>query len=127
MNDSRSASEERAKVLRDLITRRVPVAEASAALARFGWDSDDELVTLTRADVLRVLRDYAGGRLTAEDIARWAEALEGREDVGREAGFDEPLTEFLFEAATPEVAGPLTPESAQRWAALLGGETAERP
>lgn len=119
MNDSIS-TDERAKVLRDLIALRVPPAQASAALARFGWDSEDELVTLTRADVLRVLRDYAAGRLTAQDVTRWAEALEGRDDVGREAGYEEPLTEFLYEAATPEVAGALTPEFAQRWIALFG-------
>ena len=120
MNDSRSTAQERADVLRDLITLRVPVADATAALARFGWDSDDELVTLTRADVVRVLRGYTDGALTVDDVHAWAEALEGRDDVGREAGFADALTEFLFEAATPELAGPLSPDAARRWTTRFG-------
>ena len=75
--------------------------------------------TGARADALRVLRGYTNGTLSSEDVQRWAEALEGREDLGREAGFEEPLTEFLFEIATPELAGPLTPELAQHWMTTL--------
>jgi hypothetical protein len=112
----------RAEALRDLVELRTPIDDAAAVLARFGWDSEDEPVTLTRADALRVLRGYLNGRLTNEDVRRWAEALEGREDLGRETGFEKLLTEFLFELATPELAGPLTPELAQHWTAVFSGQ-----
>jgi hypothetical protein len=103
------------------VTLATPVAVASAELARFGWDSEVELVTFTRADALRIQRRYAAGTLSAEAVAQWAEAVEGRDDIGREVGFAEPLTEFLFELATPEVAGPLTPELLARWTTVFGG------
>lgn len=109
-----SDARRRAEVLRGLVTLAVPVAEAAGALGGFGWDSD-ELVVLTRADAARVLRRFLDGRLGADEVARWADVLEGRDDVGREDGFGARLNEFLFEMATPEVAGPLTEEVAHRW------------
>lgn len=115
MNDHATPQAQREDALRDLVQRRAPVPEAIAALARFPWDSDTELVALTRADAVRVLQDYLAGTLTAEDAQQWADALEVRDDVGREPGFADELTEFLFEMATPEVAGPLTPELATQW------------
>lgn len=106
---------QREEALRDLVERRAPVPQAIAALADFSWDSDTELVNLTRADAVRVLQDYLAGKLTVQDVQYWADALEVRDDIGREAGFEDELTEFLFEMATPDVAGPLTPELATQW------------
>ena len=114
------------EVLRDVVELRKSIGEAAAALASFGWDSEDELVTLTCVDALRVLRGYSNGTLTGEDVQRWAEVLEGRDDLGREAGFEESLTDFLFELATPEVAGCLTPELAHRWTTTLSGQQSQR-
>lgn len=122
-------SEARTVVLRGLVALTMPVAEAAAALAGFGWDSS-ELVVLTRADAARVLRRFLDGRLGADEVARWADVLEGRDDVGRENGFGDALNEFLFEMATPEVAGPLTEAVANRWLGLLrltGKRSEEKP
>lgn len=44
--------------------RRVPIPQALAALADSTWDSDTELVTLTRADAVRALRNHLDGTLT---------------------------------------------------------------
>jgi hypothetical protein len=110
---------QRTEALRDLINLRVPVEQAEAALADFGWDSDDDLDTLTRADAIEILRRYQAGELTATDCQRWAEALEGRDDLGFEDGWEDTLKELLFEIATPDLAEPLTPEFAHRWASRL--------
>jgi hypothetical protein len=115
MNDHATPQVQREHALRDLVQRRAPVPKAIAALARFKWDSDSELVNLTRADAVRALQDYLSGKVTAEDVHQWADALEVRDDIGREPGFEDELTEFLFEIATPEVAGTLTPELAKQW------------
>ncbi|MGI5213374.1 hypothetical protein [Plantactinospora sp. CA-290183] len=117
----------RVDVLRDLIELRLPLGEATAALARFPWDSDAELVALTRADALRLLRRYLDGDVTAVDCQRWAEALERRDDVGLEPGFEDLLKELLFETATPALFGDLTPALAATWETTLrtaeGGRT----
>ena len=91
-----------------------PVPAAIAALARFPWDNDAELVTLTGADAVRTLQDYLAGKRGALDVQQWADALEGRDAIGREPGLEDELTEFLCEMATPEVAGSLTLEVAKR-------------
>jgi hypothetical protein len=112
VNDQQVGVERRKDALRRLVIFATPVESARAELAGFGWDSDDELVSLTRADALRVLRRYADGTLSADTVAEWAETIEGRDDVGREPGFEQQLNDFLFEFANPDLAGPLTPE---RW------------
>jgi hypothetical protein len=40
---------------------------------------------------------------------QWAEALEGREDVGFEDGHEEKLKQFIFELANPELCESVTP------------------
>lgn len=111
----------RIEALRDLINLRVAVEQAEVSLAEFRWDSDDDLVTLTRDDAIRVLQRYQAGELTSADCERWAEALAGRDDVGFEKGWDDTLKDFLFEIATPELAEPLTPEFSRRWQARITG------
>jgi hypothetical protein len=115
MNTDNISPAQRQQALRDLLELRVPVNMATGALARFGWDSEQELVTLTRADATRTLTRYLTGELSADDVEQWADALEVREDVGREPGFGDELTELLFQLATPEVAGKITPETAKHW------------
>lgn len=118
MNDQTTQAR-RLAALRDLVELRVPIHDAMAALGRFAWDSDEELVDLTSMDAVRLLNGYLDGRLSADDCREWAEGLEVRDDVGREPGREEELNEFLFEIATPEVAGALTPQRAQQWIARL--------
>lgn len=117
--EEKELRERRRAAVRDLVELRVPVQRAVDALARFEWDSDEELHTLTRADALRLLERYQRHELTAEDCQLWAEALEGRDDLGLEDGFEDKLKEFLFEIATPELTKPLTPQSACRWERAL--------
>lgn len=114
---------QRIDALRDLINLRVPVEQAESALAEFGWDSDDDLDTLTRADVIHILRRYQAGELNSTDCQRWAEALEGRDDLGLEEDWEDALKELLFEIATPGLAERLTPEFARRWASRLSSNS----
>ena len=98
-----------------------PVASLAAELAAYPWDSETELVILTRQDALSVLERYAAGRVVADDARIWASALEVREDVALERGARSLLSELLFQLATPEVTEPLTAEVARRWQARLEG------
>lgn len=118
MSDNTS-DQPRVEALLDLVELRRPVAESAAALAEFAWDSDRELVGLSRADARRVLGAYQERRLSADDCQRWAEALEGRDDVGLEPGYEDRLKDFLFTLATPELTEPLTPALAEHWLAVL--------
>jgi hypothetical protein len=108
----------REEVLLDLIRLRRPVAVAAAELRSFPWDSE-ELVTLTRADALRVVDTFLAGEMSRQDCETWADALEVRDDVGLESAFRTELRQFLFEVANPALEGRLTTETAAEWRALL--------
>jgi hypothetical protein len=112
-NDSSTAN--RAASLRALVELQIGLGAAITGLARFPWDCAEELVTLTRVDLIRMLNKYLSGELTADDWQRWAEALEGRDDVGFDSESSELLKEFIFQSATPEIFEALTPQLAARW------------
>ena|SRR5437764_9452827 len=110
-------SQERKMALQNILELRNPVADAVRELSRFDFDSDEELVTLTPAHVVRVLGEYLAGELTERDVEAWAEALAGRDDVGMLEGFEQSLKQTLFELSTPEINEPIDRELARRWAA----------
>jgi hypothetical protein len=105
--------------LEDLLGLRTPVHDALRRLGSYPWDSDVALVTFTRSDAERVLAELTEGRVTGELCSEWANALEGRDDVGLEPGSEDLLKDFLFEAANPEITRPLSPAWARQWRARL--------
>jgi hypothetical protein len=111
----------RHRALLDLIHLRRPVGEATTALAIFDWDCEQDLVVLARLDVVRILHQYRDGQVDASDCRRWAEAVEGRDDIGLEPGCQDLLKQLVFELSTPEISGPWTPGQNKWWAARLRG------
>lgn len=105
----------RIAALEDLVTLRVPPVEAQQRLRDFGWDCADELVTLTRGNLLHVVDEYLLGNLTGDDVAQWANAVEGRDDIGFEEDFEAVIKDMVFHLATPEITAPLTPDGALAW------------
>jgi len=103
----------REELLRDLVRGSRPIAELSKELATFEWDSEQELVTVDRSDVSKILEEYVTGRRSASDVRAWAEAIEGRDDVGLAGADEDVLRETIFELANPELSHALTPLLAQ--------------
>lgn len=64
---------------------RRPVADVVRELSLYQWDSDVELVHLTRNDAIRVLDGYLSNRLSDDDVASWANEVEGRDDIAHES------------------------------------------
>ncbi len=109
----------RKELLSQLLARTRPAAPILGELAEFGWDSDRDLVVLTREHLKEVLREFAQGALSADDVQTWAEALEAREDIGFEAGQDEILKCVVFALANPAICEPLSLQAANRILAQL--------
>ncbi len=55
------------------------------------------------------------GRDRLPEMETWADAIEGREDIGFEPGHEETLSQFVFETANPCLAEDLTDRSALSW------------
>jgi hypothetical protein len=106
---------ERASRLRDLVRLTVSVDQAISSLADFPAFDVGEVLDLTRADVRIVLNRYLDGSLSAGDLQEWADAVEVREDLGREAGYEEVLGTVIFQLANPILDGEITSDRVQAW------------
>jgi hypothetical protein len=99
--------------LKALLDLSAPLPEAIQALRPFGWDSEQEIALLTRAQMTAILQRYLQSQLSASDVEGWANAIEGREDIGFEPGYGDMLRAALFALANPELTQPLTVQAAQ--------------
>jgi hypothetical protein len=105
--------------LEDLINLRGSVDDAVKRLRVFDWDAAPNLVTLSPTTVVEVLDRYQSGDVTADEIAKWAQGIEVRDDIAFPPLFDTILKELLFELANPEINRALSPESAREWSERL--------
>lgn len=62
-------------------------------------------MTVGPAEVNRVLRYFLDGSMSATEVERWAETVEGRDDISFEP---REVIDTIFVLSNPEIAGPLT-------------------
>lgn len=106
---------DRQQILRSLLKLDRPLEVVLRDLASVTWDSEEELVTLRPADPVQILSRFKSGGLDAEDVENWANAIEGRDDIGILDDDQGTLKEAIFHLANPDLHGPLTAETAERW------------
>ena len=104
--------EDRTSLLQRVVRYELPLADTIVMLRAYGWDADHELVTLTADDVLRLLKRYVSGELSAQQVEHWAELLEMRGDLGYEKRWSEELRKVLLLLANPEEHDAITPRLA---------------
>ena len=100
----------RASHLAELLHFSRPIAEVAKDLAVFGWDSDEDLVTLEPEHALSVLRRFLASELSITEVEDWANAIECREDIGLDQ--EGLMAAVVFELANPLIAKSLTRQSA---------------
>lgn len=108
-------SAERLILLRELIAGRSSPSVVVERLAVFGWDCDEELVIMTRDDAVGLLSRFVSGEVNTARMAEWANAIEGRDDVGFEPAANLLLGELVFELANPEITRELAVDRAEWW------------
>lgn len=111
------ASQHRLEVLQALINLSSDVDLVAQDLQGIPWDSDEELLVFRAGHVVNVLDRFLLGELTELDIEKWANLIEGREDLGFEAESKLKLEQWIFQAANPEVMGSLSLRWAKGWVA----------
>ena len=85
-------------------------------LRGFSWDSDEELLQLEASHLIQVLRGYVDGAASAEEVEAWANAIEGREDIG----YQGKVLEAVHVLANPVLEGELTRDLASKLIQQLG-------
>jgi hypothetical protein len=76
-------------------------------LSGYGWHCEEQLATVTKLDVLAVLKQFESGSLSATDVSVWANSIGGRTDIGYEFGADGVVEESLYCLAHPESCWPI--------------------
>jgi hypothetical protein len=107
----------------ELVTRLVRDGPLSPQdfrqLHSFGWDSDEILVVMTSVDACTVLDRFVQGQLSADDLVKWANQIEARDDIGFETEHEQALGDLIFELANPSLHPESTSAAAHRWLAAL--------
>lgn len=116
--------ENRASLLLRVVRYQLPLEETLVLLRTYGWDSDEELVILTAADVVNLLDRFLASELSTAQVQHWAELLELRGDIGFEPVWAEHLALVIRQLATPEVFGTITPTLLRRVRSVFAGEAA---
>jgi hypothetical protein len=111
---------DRISALRVIVAYQLPIDGALADLASYGLDSDAELVTVTAADVRGILQRYLAGALSEDDLTRWAEIIEGRDDIALDPVHQEALGMVVFTLANPDINTQMRPEAAKALIEWLG-------
>lgn len=104
-------TDRRAKLL-SLLLENQHSEQTLFELRSFGWDSIEDLVIMERKHLKKVLHQFLEGAITTQEVYAWASALECREDVGFELGYEGFLQDVVFRLATSELEGELTADEA---------------
>lgn len=108
-------TQKRIQYLEKFIAYEDGVMLASKRLSILPWDSDDELVVLKRRQITSMLQRYLEGELSAQEVEDWADAIEGREDIGYEVSYEGLVLQAIIDLANPILSEQLTPQFAQEW------------
>ena len=110
----------RTELLNSLLSFDQPLRQITSTLATFGWDSDRPLVTLNRQHIATVLTRYLDSELSKVDVEDWANAIEGREDIGYENGVADGLSDVIHQLANPQLTLPMSASFAKKLLKQLG-------
>jgi hypothetical protein len=103
---------ERKKSLEALLAFEQPLEQHRTELAAFSWDADTELAFLSLSHIANVLTRFVADSMVATEVEAWANAIEGRDDIGFESANEQQLRELLHELANPLLTQSLTRERA---------------
>ena len=97
---------DRREAICDLIQLRRPLNESLVRLAAYVWSSQEDLATVKARDIAHALDEFRAGRIGADELAAWAEEVQGREDIGVDFSERDFIADALFQLSTPEICGP---------------------
>lgn len=103
MNPSRTTLSKRETLLTSLLSLDRNLTSIVCELNQLGWDSEEETVIIDRQHIVSILDRYLNRQLSACEVEEWANAIECREDIGYEKGFEIEVEEALQELANPVI------------------------
>ncbi|MCI5060220.1 MAG: hypothetical protein MRY79_04020 [Alphaproteobacteria bacterium] len=105
--------EKRKKMLGNFINFEGDLQQISKQILEHGWDYEGDPVIITKENVRNVLQNYIEGKITSEDVQKWADFLEVREDVDYFEHDEDVLSQIIHELANPDIEGVLSLDRAK--------------
>ena len=102
------------QALVDLIDLSKPFAAAVRSLSAHRWGAGPNVFFGGR-QIIRALEMFLAGDLDASELERWADAIEGRDDIEYDPSCSSVVADFLFDASTPQLNGVFTEDRAAEW------------
>jgi hypothetical protein len=99
--------------LQSLVQFDRPLNQVLSALNQMDWDSEQEVMILKREQIAIILQRYLNGHLQSTEVEDWANAIECREDIGYEEGYEYLLRDLIYELANPLLTRSLSPQTAK--------------
>ena len=112
----------RLATIKRLVEFRESIDSLEKSVRELSWDYEGACFNLTRSNIFEVLFRYLRKELNAEEIERWANLIECREDIDFEKGHEEKLSETIFNLANPALQGNLAEDYCRELLASLGAE-----
>ena len=109
----------RMALVQALVSLSGPVHDNLRQLAALDGDDDGETATLTRADLISVLKRYRDGKLTALEVEEWANAIENRDDIDFDPDHESEIDDIMYDLANPTLDHQLSPALAGKFLAQL--------
>lgn len=95
----------RIEALTSLVGFSMPINDLEASVGSLEWDAPEPFVTLSVDNVISVLRRHFSGELSIDDVVRWSELIEGREDVEYSSEGSDILRDAIYKLANPDLYG----------------------
>ncbi|MEV8062386.1 hypothetical protein AB0P37_39735 [Streptomyces antimycoticus] len=111
-----SVDTNRSHPLEDLVHWRGELPELLQAVRQRQAPS---LVVFDRSHVVAALEKTISGLVTLDQLSAWAQAVHFEDEVNIDEAHEDVLTQFLYEVSTPELFGPVTTETRERWLHLM--------
>ncbi|MGB7069313.1 MAG: hypothetical protein WBD22_07445 [Pyrinomonadaceae bacterium] len=103
---------ERKEILIDLVKNNGDVFGLVQELAQYPWDAESSLYTINAEDISKMLARYSQSIIAAKTLEDWANAIEGRDDLGFEG---EEIQEIISQIANPVLFGHISKEKAETY------------
>jgi cobalamin biosynthesis Mg chelatase CobN len=112
---------QRKKVLEDLVSMNGNIEEICNELTKFEtrWDDEQALAHLTTENVRQVLERYISGDIPSDELHRWAESIEMRDDIEYQPQKESGIANVISFLANRDINGPVSKAEAESWVSGL--------
>ena len=107
-------NKDRLEVVRSLIEFSHPLDLVTEQIRSFEWDYEGQPVELTSQHLIKVLNTFIDGKMSANDVEKWANLVEGREDISFESASKKLIEQVMHELANPVITTPLDKNRAKK-------------